>query len=1242
MKSSHNKSFFFSLTLTLTLGLIFLFLILPPAQAIDVDVTAQVSSSGVCGNGTVEAGEGCDDGNTTDCDGCKGDCSRADDVCGDSIIECGEECESDSDCGVGVSCTNCVCGIPCFLAGTQISLSNNQSLAIEEIQVGDIVLSYNEATAEMEPARVLQTFKHQAEEYLLINNELKVTDEHPLYINSRWQKASVVKVGDRLLNQEGVQIIVSSVEIIADDVLVYNLEVDKNHNYFAQKYLAHNKGECIPTCVGKECGPSNCPGISCGICPAGFNCIGFQCVSACGNGALDAGEECDDGNTVSGDGCSATCQLEGGCGDGNLDPGEECDDDNTVSGDCCSASCQIELHVRNVTVSSVSSNSATVSWSTYSWQNNACQPVNTNSVLDWGQNIPPTEGTVSLSDDNYSYSISGLDSGTIYNYLITATLNALTDTYSGSFQTSGPAEICGNGIDDDNDGLVDYLDSDCYCEAIYDCTAWTPVDCPPSGVQTRICEWINSDVCWNSQPTLPTSQSCTPGCDLTCGPCQSLNIDLCICENITPCCGNDICEPWAVPPETYETCPQDCEIECIPNWECSEWSECIDGIQTRECYDLHACGTNLGRPDEIQGCGQCTISCGFCQSLNVDQCICEDLVPCCGNLVCELGETYEICPQDCVQPCIPNWVPTGWSECINGVQTRTYQDLNNCPYALVPPPDQRSCLEGCEIACGVCQQLDLTTCRCLPRIPCCGNRICEIDWGENSSNCPVDCAIPPDFKIALSQCLDGLDNDKDDFIDYPADPGCSSPSDDSELNLAEIIQNVLDNPQVEQVNEIAAPAIAVAVVVNSFATFSFVNFFTYLQFLVSQPIAALFRRKRKRWGVVYNSLSKEPVDLAIVRLYKKENNRIVQSKVTDKLGRYSFLASAGNYYITVTKPKFKFPTVYLKDAEEDVRYLDLYHGGTVEIKEEDSTIVYNIPVDPVEETKPAAKIIFQHYLRKIQKVVAFTAVPLALLSAIISPGVLTFTLLFVHILLFALFYRLGYEKPPKSWGRVLDKLSSRPITRAITRIYDKQYNKLLETRVTDARGRYAFLVNNNIYYLTAEKNGYQAFKSDDINLVEKGRDTIVGFDINLQRLEPGQKPVEPPTPAGPAKAGLSPAGKVGLPAKTEPKPEEPAKPEEPTLAEEVRGLEVGRGSLEDLLKTKEKAKEIQKDIDQKQEELEGLEDKVEDVRKDIDERLAELDHDKTEEEKSEIRDKKSEEEPKDNAPKPPEEKSIFG
>jgi cysteine-rich repeat protein len=61
----------------------------------------------------------------------------------------------------------------------------------------------------------------------------------------------------------------------------------------------------------------------------------------CGNGALEAPEQCDDGNTASGDGCRADCTVER-CGDARLDPGEQCDDGNTAGGDGCSATCTVE------------------------------------------------------------------------------------------------------------------------------------------------------------------------------------------------------------------------------------------------------------------------------------------------------------------------------------------------------------------------------------------------------------------------------------------------------------------------------------------------------------------------------------------------------------------------------------------------------------------------------------------------------------------------------------------------------------------------------------------------------------------------------------------------------------------------------------------------------------------------------------------------------------------------------------
>jgi fibro-slime domain-containing protein len=87
-------------------------------------------------------------------------------------------------------------------------------------------------------------------------------------------------------------------------------------------------------------------------------CVKTAAGSCCGNGNLDQGEECDDGNTTGGDGCSPLCVIESNyvcpvagqpcvstvvCGDGKISGAEQCDDGNTSAGDGCSSTCQIEL-----------------------------------------------------------------------------------------------------------------------------------------------------------------------------------------------------------------------------------------------------------------------------------------------------------------------------------------------------------------------------------------------------------------------------------------------------------------------------------------------------------------------------------------------------------------------------------------------------------------------------------------------------------------------------------------------------------------------------------------------------------------------------------------------------------------------------------------------------------------------------------------------------------------------------------
>ena len=68
----------------------------------------------------------------------------------------------------------------------------------------------------------------------------------------------------------------------------------------------------------------------------------------CGDMVVGLGEQCDDGNTMSGDLCDSTCQVEPFCGDSIMQPNEQCDDGNMVAGDGCDSTCQVEDAITEV------------------------------------------------------------------------------------------------------------------------------------------------------------------------------------------------------------------------------------------------------------------------------------------------------------------------------------------------------------------------------------------------------------------------------------------------------------------------------------------------------------------------------------------------------------------------------------------------------------------------------------------------------------------------------------------------------------------------------------------------------------------------------------------------------------------------------------------------------------------------------------------------------------------------------
>lgn len=133
----------------------------------------------------------------------------------------------------------------CFVAGTLVTLADGTAKVIEDIQVGDMVLSMNVNTHQFVSAEVCEVFHHKPEDtvgYVWINDALGVTPEHMVFVNCSWKPVQLIQLGDFFLHVDGCSIVmVNKLEWIPTNVPVYNLHTaEDNHNYFANGVLVHN------------------------------------------------------------------------------------------------------------------------------------------------------------------------------------------------------------------------------------------------------------------------------------------------------------------------------------------------------------------------------------------------------------------------------------------------------------------------------------------------------------------------------------------------------------------------------------------------------------------------------------------------------------------------------------------------------------------------------------------------------------------------------------------------------------------------------------------------------------------------------------------------------------------------------------------------------------------------------------------------------------------------------------------
>ena len=120
---------------------------------------------------------------------------------------------------------------------------------IEEIEVGDKVLSENELTGEVAVKTVTETYVNETDEliHIGVNGEtISATPSHPFYVDKLgWTLARSLRAGDILVLSNGEFVTVEWVqhEILESPIKVYNFEVEEFHTYFVGEcgVLVHNE-----------------------------------------------------------------------------------------------------------------------------------------------------------------------------------------------------------------------------------------------------------------------------------------------------------------------------------------------------------------------------------------------------------------------------------------------------------------------------------------------------------------------------------------------------------------------------------------------------------------------------------------------------------------------------------------------------------------------------------------------------------------------------------------------------------------------------------------------------------------------------------------------------------------------------------------------------------------------------------------------------------------------------------------
>ena len=239
------------------------------------------------------------------------------------------------------------------------------------------------------------------------------------------------------------------------------------------------------------------------------------------------------------------------------------------------------------------------------------------------------------------------------------------------------------------------------------------------------------------------------------------------------------------------------------------------------------------------------------------------------------------------------------------------------------------------------------------------------------------------------------------------------------------------------------------------------------------------RKNKKTWGLVYNALTKEPVQFAIVRAFNSIDNSFVKQSITDTQGKYGFVLDSGNYIIKVEQSGYE------------------PFNKNISVNRTEEIVNLDIPLTKAESENIFFKI--NEYFRKSLKIfsliLSIIGIIFTILAIVFSPNVINIIIFVIYDIQIIIYIAL---QPPRGWGYIYNSQTNERVNGAFVRLFDTKEGRQIDVQMVDTKGRYGFLADDKKeYYLRADCNGYKfpSGKDSDKTIKLENGEIFIKADI---------------------------------------------------------------------------------------------------------------------------------------------------